>query len=100
MSQAPCRECQRLGLDRTVFPECRRIQGQFGGCCGNCKWPDHGARCRWGGHGGDGRGNNKRTPRGGRGGRGPKKPRTPKNPKALPPGDGSGASAANAIVVR
>ena len=29
------------------FPECRRVQGHFGGCCGNCKWPDHAARCRF-----------------------------------------------------
>ena len=27
------------------FLECRRVPGHFGGCCGNCKWPDHGARC-------------------------------------------------------
>ncbi|KAJ4311059.1 hypothetical protein N0V84_010637 [Fusarium piperis] len=27
------------------FPDCIRLPGRFGGCCGNCKWPDHGASC-------------------------------------------------------
>ncbi|KAF7545974.1 hypothetical protein G7Z17_g8761 [Cylindrodendrum hubeiense] len=22
-----------------------RLPGHFGGCCGNCKWPDRAARC-------------------------------------------------------
>jgi Protein of unknown function (DUF3716) len=41
----PCGACaaDRPGL--RPFPECRRIQGHFGGCCGNCKWRDHAARC-------------------------------------------------------
>lgn len=38
----PCTGCQRRMLP---FSECRRVPGHFGGCCGNCKWPDHGARC-------------------------------------------------------
>lgn len=28
-----------------VFAKCVRLPGFFGGCCGNCKWKDHGARC-------------------------------------------------------
>lgn len=28
-----------------VFASCVRLPGYFGGCCGNCKWKDHGARC-------------------------------------------------------
>ncbi len=39
-----CTRCRR-GLG--PFPECRRVQGHFGGCCGNCKWPDLAAQCRW-----------------------------------------------------
>lgn len=39
--------CTRCQEGRGVFPECRRVQGHFGGCCGNCKWPDHAARCVW-----------------------------------------------------
>nr|RBQ91350.1 hypothetical protein FVER53263_13153 [Fusarium verticillioides] len=27
------------------FPYCIRLPGHFGGCCGNCKWPDHAAKC-------------------------------------------------------
>jgi Protein of unknown function (DUF3716) len=41
---AGCSECQRRGL--RPFPECRRVVGHFGSACGNCKWRDHGARCR------------------------------------------------------
>jgi Protein of unknown function (DUF3716) len=41
---AGCNECRRRGF--TPFPECRRVVGQFGGACGNCKWRDHAARCR------------------------------------------------------
>lgn len=29
------------------FPECRLVQGHFGDACGNCKWRDHAARCRF-----------------------------------------------------
>ena len=39
-----CTRCQR-GLG--PFPECRRVLGHFGGCCGNCKWPDAAARCQF-----------------------------------------------------
>lgn len=38
-----CGECCRRGL--TPFPDCRRVEGQFGNSCGNCKWRDHGIRC-------------------------------------------------------
>ncbi|KAH6974058.1 hypothetical protein EDB80DRAFT_831108 [Ilyonectria destructans] len=27
------------------FPHCNRLLGHFGGCCGNCKWPDRSAPC-------------------------------------------------------
>lgn len=40
--------CSRCRLPRPglrPFPECRRVPGHFGGCCGNCKWRDHAARC-------------------------------------------------------
>jgi hypothetical protein len=47
-TQTPCGPCRQRGLDRTVFPECRHIVGEFGGCCGNCKFPDHAAWCTWG----------------------------------------------------
>ena len=30
---------------RLPFPECRCRTGHLGGVCGNCKWPDHTARC-------------------------------------------------------
>lgn len=28
-----------------VFVQTIRLPGYFGGCCGNCKWKDHGTRC-------------------------------------------------------
>ncbi|KAJ5298114.1 AMP-dependent synthetase/ligase [Penicillium atrosanguineum] len=38
----PCEAC----VDRCKpFPQCIRLPGQFGGCCGNCKWRDHASRC-------------------------------------------------------
>jgi hypothetical protein len=39
--------CEACALDpnRGPFPECRRTKGHFEGCCGNCKWRDHAARC-------------------------------------------------------
>lgn len=40
--------CARCRLPRPglrPFPECRRLPRHFGGCCGNCKWRDHAARC-------------------------------------------------------
>ena len=38
----PCARCEeRL----RPFTECRRVPGHFGGCCGNCKWPDAAASC-------------------------------------------------------
>ena len=40
-----CTECRRRGL--TPFPKCRRLRSHFGGCCTNCKWRDHSARCRF-----------------------------------------------------
>ncbi|KAL8686414.1 MAG: hypothetical protein Q9218_007121 [Villophora microphyllina] len=39
-----CDAC-RGGAGLRPFPECRRTPGHFGGCCGNCKWRDHCARC-------------------------------------------------------
>jgi Protein of unknown function (DUF3716) len=42
MQVPACTRCQR---GRGPFPECRHVQGHFGGCCGNCKWPDAAARC-------------------------------------------------------
>lgn len=38
----PCDRCER---SLRPFLECRRVPGHFGGACGNCKWPDLGARC-------------------------------------------------------
>ena len=49
MTATPCRPCARTGLNNTIFPECRRIIGQWNDCCGNCKWPDHASTCTWGG---------------------------------------------------
>lgn len=40
-----CSRCRRSPQLRRPFPECRRVVGHFGGCCGNCKWRDHAARC-------------------------------------------------------
>jgi hypothetical protein len=40
----PCGRC-RGSPGLTPFPECRRLPGHFGGCCGNCKWRDHAVRC-------------------------------------------------------
>jgi hypothetical protein len=39
-----CFQC-RTNCDRGPFPECRSLNGHFGGCCGNCKWRDYAARC-------------------------------------------------------
>jgi uncharacterized protein DUF3716 len=39
-----CFQC-RTNPGRGPFPECRSVDGHFGGCCGNCKWRDHAARC-------------------------------------------------------
>lgn len=46
----PCDACARKMMvdgDQFAypFPTCVRLSGHFGGCCGNCKWPDHAARC-------------------------------------------------------
>ena len=45
VSAVACDACagDRPGL--RPFPECRRVPGHFGGCCGNCKWRDHAVRC-------------------------------------------------------
>jgi hypothetical protein len=44
--QAPaCDACSAARPGFRPFPECRRVPGHFGGCCGNCKWRDHAARC-------------------------------------------------------
>ena len=76
MTATSCTIYTRTGLNNTIFPECIRIVGIQGGCCSNCKWPDHAASCRWGGNdssndsdgeiGTGGRGG--RSGRGGRGG--------------------------------
>ncbi|KAM3075440.1 hypothetical protein ACMFMG_007587 [Clarireedia jacksonii] len=39
-----CNECRRRGF--TPFPTCVRLAGHWNSACGNCKWRDHGARCR------------------------------------------------------
>ena len=39
-----CSNC-RISPGYRPFPECRRVPGHFGGCCGNCKWRDHAVRC-------------------------------------------------------
>ena len=41
----PCTACQGLCPGLRPFPECRRLPGHFGGCCGNCKWRDHALKC-------------------------------------------------------
>ena len=40
-----CSACRATRPGLRPFPECRRLPGHFGGCCGNCKWRDHAARC-------------------------------------------------------
>jgi hypothetical protein len=35
--------CSKRGF--SPFTECRHVPGEFGGSCGNCKWPDHSKRC-------------------------------------------------------
>ena len=47
-----CLQC-RTGPGLRPFPECRRLRGHFGGCCANCKWRDHAARCTAVRRGGD-----------------------------------------------
>lgn len=37
--------CDACAVRCKPFPECIRLPGYFGGCCGNCKWRDHAARC-------------------------------------------------------
>lgn len=43
LMEAHCTRCQ---AGRGPFPECH-VQGHFGGCCGNCKWPDAAAQYHW-----------------------------------------------------
>jgi hypothetical protein len=45
MVLGPCTACQGLRPGLRPFPECRRLPGHFGGCCGNCKWRDHAFKC-------------------------------------------------------
>jgi hypothetical protein len=40
-----CLACRSARPGLRPFPECRRLLGYFGGCCGNCKWHDHTVRC-------------------------------------------------------
>ena len=42
-----CVACSQARPGLAPFPHCLRIPGHFGGACGNCKWRDHAARCRW-----------------------------------------------------
>jgi len=49
-ASVPCTKCQQqMDLDpdsyAKPFPYCIRLPGHFGGCCGNCKWPDAAIRC-------------------------------------------------------
>ncbi|KAI8716040.1 hypothetical protein NCS52_00896600 [Fusarium sp. LHS14.1] len=46
----PCFSClHKMSRDpssyASPFPHCIRLPGHFGGCCGNCKWPDRAAGC-------------------------------------------------------
>lgn len=46
----PCSACwAQMRLDPNgyarPFPYCIRLPHHFGGCCGNCKWPDRAAYC-------------------------------------------------------
>ncbi|KAF4441802.1 hypothetical protein F53441_11929 [Fusarium austroafricanum] len=48
--EEPCSACSNrmrgdTNLYANPFPQCIRLPGHFGGCCGNCKWRDHAARC-------------------------------------------------------
>ena len=40
-----CDACNRITPGLRPFPECRKINGHFGGACSNCKWRDHASRC-------------------------------------------------------
>jgi hypothetical protein len=44
---APGQTCTACAQNPTrgPFTDCRRTKGYFDGCCGNCKWRDHAARC-------------------------------------------------------
>ena len=41
-----CNRCRRIG--KRPFLECRFVRDCFGDACGNCKWRDHGKRCKHG----------------------------------------------------
>ena len=41
-SPSPCAACRK---NLHPFTECVQLLGHWGGCCGNCKWKDFGARC-------------------------------------------------------
>lgn len=50
LTPTPCSSCvSKMRMDRdsyaSPFPYCMRLPGHFGGCCGNCKWPDRAAQC-------------------------------------------------------
>jgi hypothetical protein len=40
----PCGSCQN-SWRRPPFPQCIVLPGYWGGCCANCKWPDHAEWC-------------------------------------------------------
>jgi hypothetical protein len=42
-AKEPCARCRTTGF--RPFPTCRKHPAHFGGCCGNCKWPDFGKDC-------------------------------------------------------
>jgi hypothetical protein len=45
MVHGPCTVYQEPRPGLRPFPECRRLPGHFGECCGNCKWRDHAFKC-------------------------------------------------------
>ena len=45
MVPGQCTSCREARRGPRPFPECRRVPGHFGGCCGNYKWRDHAAKC-------------------------------------------------------
>jgi len=76
MTATPYRSCARTGLSNTIFPECRRIMGQWNNCYGNCKWPDHAASYTWPGDSESESESDGDRDRGGKGGKGGKGGRT------------------------
>jgi hypothetical protein len=44
VNKVGCTAC-RTKENRGPFVLCVSLQGEWDGCCANCKWRDHGARC-------------------------------------------------------